>query len=73
MKSVEIRLPTRDLSDGLASMREWLDQRGFQPSVFRYDAHADGSEAVVHVTFKTHREAAEFAAALGGVVVASGT
>jgi hypothetical protein len=61
MQSVEVRLPTRALSNDLVSMREWLDGRGFAPSVFRYDTNAEGSEAVVCLTFRIEIEAVEFA------------
>ena len=68
MHSVEVRLPTHKLSRSLVSMREWLDGRGYQPSSFRYKS--DGDETVaVHVTFKTDKEAVEFADELGGVVL----
>jgi hypothetical protein len=70
MHSVEVRLPTHKLSRRLVSMREWLDGRGYQPSGFRYEC--DGDEAVVvHVIFKTDKEAVELADELGGVVVES--
>jgi hypothetical protein len=71
MKSVEVHLSARDLSKCLVSMREWLDRRGVEPSVFTYNCDRGGAEVVVHVSFKFEREAVEFAEELGGAVVGS--
>jgi hypothetical protein len=71
MKSVELRLQTRDLSHGLISVREWLDRRGVETSAFTYNCDRGGAEALVHVSFKLEQEAAAFAEELGGAVVGS--
>lgn len=72
MRSVELRLSASHLSKNLAAMREWLDRRGFQPSVFRYKRDDDGIEVVIYVTFKIDTEAAELAEEFGGMVVTTG-
>ncbi|MDB5406148.1 MAG: hypothetical protein JWL84_1060 [Rhodospirillales bacterium] len=69
MRSVEIRLLTRNLSRELIAMREWLDRAGFEPSQFTYNANRNGSEVLVHVTFTMEREAATFAESFCGVLV----
>lgn len=71
MKSVEVRLPTRDLSHGLIAMREWLDRRGVETSAFSYNCDRGGAEVVVHLSFKLEQEAVTFAEELGGAIVGS--
>jgi hypothetical protein len=70
MLSAEIRLPTRNLSSDLSSMREWLDRRHIEPAVFRYNCDRAGSEVRVHVTFESEADAAAFARNFGGLVMA---
>jgi hypothetical protein len=73
MHSVEVRLPTHNLSKALVSMREWLDGMGYEPSVFRYDCDGDGSEVVVRVSFRDDKQAEDFAKELEGVVLTTST
>jgi hypothetical protein len=71
MHSVEVRLPTHNLSKALVSMREWLDGMGY--AVFRYDCEDEGSEVVVRVGFRDDKQAEEFAKELEGVVLTAST
>jgi hypothetical protein len=61
MKSVDVRLPARDLSHGRISMREWSDRRGVEALAFTYNCDRGGAEFVVHVAFKVQQEAVAFA------------
>lgn len=67
MRTVEIRLqqPT-DLSDGMAAMRVWLDERRFEPSGFR--CHDSAIGVLMRVDFKVVSEAEAFADRFGGRV-----
>lgn len=69
MRTVEIRLqqPT-DLSDGMAAMRVWLDERRFEPSGFR--CHDSDTGVTMRVDFTVGSEAEAFAARFGGCVSA---
>jgi hypothetical protein len=69
---VEIRISERDLKSLAAKMsaiREWLDHRRFEPSIFRYTFEPPGH--VFLVEFKVGTEAAEFATSFGGRLIAS--
>lgn len=68
MKSVEVCLLTRNLSQRLIAMREWLDRHGFEPSVFTYNCNRNGSEVVARLSFRKDAEAIEFAKEMSGVV-----
>ena len=69
---VEIRLVDDSiLSESMEAMRLWLDERRFEPAIFRY---AFGQKAIVfHVDFPVELEAAEFATAFGGKLVRGGS
>ena len=69
MFPVEIPIPERDedaLPTRMTAMREWLDHRRFEPSVFRYSFAAPG--LLFRVEFTVEAEAAAFAKAFGGRV-----
>ena len=69
MFPVEIQMHQRDenaLPARMTAMREWLDHRRFEPSVFRYSFAAPG--IVFRIEFTIQAEAAAFAQAFGGRV-----
>src|SRR5437016_2732149 len=71
MFAVEIRILNDDaFADAMTGMREWLDHRRFEPSVFRYRFCAPG--ILLHIDFALRDEAAEFAEAFGGQLLADG-
>ena len=72
MFPVEIRIGERDedaLTARMTAMREWLDHQRFEPSTFRYTFTSPG--IVFRVDFDVEAEAAMFAKAFGGRVVAA--
>jgi hypothetical protein len=66
MYIVEIRLETSELTEVMAAMRIWLDQRRFEPSVFAYSD--SGVDAEVTIAFKLTGEAEAFARHFNGRV-----
>jgi hypothetical protein len=69
MTKVEVSIADDDaLSDVLAKMREWLDSRQYQPTTFRCTFAAPCS--LCTIDFAREAEAAEFARAFGGRIVA---
>jgi hypothetical protein len=66
MYIVEIRLETSELTEIMAAMRIWLDQRRFEPSVFAYSD--SGIDAEVSIAFKMAGEAEAFARHFDGRV-----
>ena len=64
MRTVEIELPSRELSRQMAMMRVWLDERRCQPSGFNCREAAQG--VLVQVDFKVAVDAEAFAARFGG-------
>ena len=69
MSTVEVHLSDDTaLGDVLAEMRGWLDRRRYEPSTFRYifAAHC----IVCTIDFASEAEAAEFARAFNGRIVA---
>lgn len=69
MLAVEIEI--RDeavLTDRMAAMRQWLDHRRFQPAAFR--CVFDGAAVRCQVEFASEPEAAEFARAFAGRLMA---
>jgi hypothetical protein len=62
--SVEVHCRADELVDRMSRMREWLDNRRFEPDVFR---HSVTDEAIaIHVQFKSESEANDFAEAFSG-------
>ena len=69
MRTVEMRLQPQELSEKMAAMRMWLDERRFEPSSFTcYDC---GAGVLVRVDFKVAEEADAFAQCFSGSVEAS--
>lgn len=64
MRSVEIRVPRRELSGRMAMMRMWLDEQRFEPSTFNCRDVEEG--VLVRIEFKAASEAKAFAAHFGG-------
>jgi hypothetical protein len=69
MRTVEMRLQPQELSEKMAAMRMWLDERRFEPSSFT--CHDCGASVLVRIDFKVAEEADAFARCFGGVVDAS--
>ena len=68
MFPVEIRIADENaVTDRMNTMREWLDHRRFEPSIFRYTF--DGTGLVFLVDFKLEAEAIAFAQAFDGRLV----
>ena len=69
MFPVEVRLVDEDLLvETMETMRTWLDHQHFEPSVFRYKLGAH--VVVVRVDFTAETEAAAFAKAFSGKIIA---
>jgi hypothetical protein len=69
MLAVEVRIFNEEaLAAAMTGMREWLDHRRFEPVTFRYTFNSPG--IVCRVGFTNESEAAQFAEAFGGRVVA---
>ena len=66
MRSVEMRLQPQELSEMMAAMRVWLDERRFEPSSFT--CHDCGAGVLVRVDFKVAEEADAFSRGFGGTV-----
>ena len=61
--TVEVHLDEEaDLATSMAGMRQWLDQRRYEPDVFQY------SGSVIRVEFKFENEASAFAEAFSGSI-----
>ena len=58
MATVMIRMPAADLSNQMAAMREWLNERRYEPSRFACDRY--GSIFAVCVDFSKDEEAEAF-------------
>jgi hypothetical protein len=69
MRTVEMRLQPQELSEKMAAMRVWLDERRFEPSSFT--CHDCGGGVLVRVDFKVAEEADAFARCFGSSVDAS--
>ncbi len=69
MRTVEMRLQPQELSEKMAAMRMWLDERRFEPSGFT--CHDCGAGVLVRVDFKVAEEADAFARCFGSSVDAS--
>jgi hypothetical protein len=66
MRTVEMRLQPQELSEKMAAMRMWLDERRFEPSSFT--CHDCGAGVLVRVDFKVAEEADAFSRGFGGSV-----
>jgi hypothetical protein len=65
---VEIHIEhEHDLTAKMAGMREWLDHRRFEPTVFRHTFTPPG--IALHIEFAIEAEAAAFAAEFDGQIV----
>jgi hypothetical protein len=69
MRTVEMRLQPQELSEKMAAMRMWLDERRFEPSSFT--CHDCGAGVLVRIDFKVAEEADAFAGCFSGSVDAS--
>ncbi len=69
MRTVEMRLQPQELSEKMAAMRMWLDERRFEPSSFT--CHGCGAGVLVRIDFKVAEEADAFAGCFSGSVDAS--
>lgn len=69
MYAVEIALSEKDrLGETIEAMRTWLDHQRFEPATFRYSFAS--ARVLFHLGFAIDAEAAAFAHAFGGKVVA---
>jgi hypothetical protein len=66
MRTVEMRLQPQELSEKMAAMRMWLDERRFEPSSFTCNDCEAG--VLVRVDFKVAEEADAFSRCFGGGV-----
>jgi hypothetical protein len=69
MHVIEICLLDHDLAAEMAEMRTWLDEHGYEPSIFHYQHRPDG--LVILVGFEIAIEAGAFAKRFGGRVIES--
>jgi hypothetical protein len=67
MTTVEVPVPADDVSTPMRNMRLWLDQMGFDPSIFTW-MEMDG-RTVVRVKFKVTEQAVAFAEHFAGRVL----
>ena len=67
MITVEVPVPSADVSTPMNAMRAWLDMVRIEPS--RFNWHEAGSGAVVRVWFKVTEEAIAFAERFSGRVL----
>ena len=67
--TVEVPL-SGDVGKVMSNMRTWLGQQRFEPDSFR-QIENDGAQPRFRLEFKIDREAAAFAAAFGGRVLAT--
>lgn len=66
MHMIEICVPDHDLAEKMAEMRTWLDDRRYEPLIFRYRQAHDG--LVILVGFDVATDADAFAKRFGGRV-----
>jgi hypothetical protein len=66
MRTVIIRVSGEDFSTAIATMRDWLEQHGYEPIVYRYDQ--DDDTIVVSVDFAVDAQAEAFAKRFGGQI-----
>ena len=67
MPVVEIQmLDANTLSEAMASMRQWLDHRHFQPAIFRSTIEEAG--LLLRIEFASAAQAVEFARAFDGTI-----
>ena len=65
MLAVMVTVHPSYLSEAMANMRIWLDDRGINPLTFRYTRVADDAVQIT-ATFVAEADGAAFAAAFGG-------
>jgi hypothetical protein len=66
---VEICIPKgtkNTLTVGMTAMRQWLDHRRFEPSIFRHTLTSRGF--IIQIDFKLKAEAVEFSRNFGGCI-----
>ena len=68
MYTVEVPLVRGNLATSMIDMRVWLDNRHVEPDSFRQSSQTNA--ALLELDFKIEGEAAAFATAFGGRVVA---
>jgi hypothetical protein len=67
---VEICIPKgtkNTLTVGMTAMRQWLDHRRFEPSIFRHTLTSRGF--IILIDFKLNAEAVEFSRNFGGRIL----
>jgi hypothetical protein len=62
--SVEVRRYAEDLVTVMSKMREWLDARRIEPTIFRHTV--DGPSVTIHLQFSAEGEAIAFAQNFSG-------
>jgi hypothetical protein len=67
---VQIRRERSELSEIMASVREWLDSQHFEPDAFR--CSTDEENVTCRLEFKVENEAVACAKVFGGEVTAIG-
>jgi len=67
VSTAEVHISHDDFGERLVDMRQWLDDRQIEPSVFTYFYLDPGM--IVRVAFDTDAEAAAFAREFGGRLV----
>jgi hypothetical protein len=67
MYTVEIDLGGSDLREQMNEMREWLDERRFEPTLFNWDRNGGGM--LLSVAFKATEEARAFANRVAGRLI----
>ena len=68
LHTLQVRLDSGEIAARMSEMRQWLDQKGFEPDVFEY-RRMDAAGVVCRVDFKLASDAAAFAEAFAGNVV----
>jgi len=64
LEMVEVHLEAGQLSEQMAAMRIWLDERRWEPSSF--SSHDDGRRIRLQIAFKIAGEGEAFARRFGG-------
>jgi hypothetical protein len=62
MAIVLVKLAGKGIGTGMQSMRQWLDAKQIEPSVFKYQP----ADAVARIEFRLANDAEAFARAFGG-------
>ena len=64
MRNVEVRVSRHELRERMATMRIWLDEHRFEPSIF--NCRDVGEDVLIHIDFKVASEAEAFAKRFNG-------